>query len=180
MQPSRTRRGSSQHEIRSGQPACGTSAARRTAAPPPSGAGRSAVLSLAPVLTLGRDHFDSAFLIKMSVERVRVVRLVSFFLGSVSRSVCATLSPTGRSAPIAGSVHTRFGTADAYWAILAMRQNPMVFNQAFLYHGNTRTIDHIATVLPENSLHWKAELPRLSTTSCPASRPHQNRSSVAG
>ena len=41
-----------------------------------------------------------------------------------------------------------------------MRQNPMVFNQAFLYHGNTRTIDHIATVLPENSLHWKAELPR--------------------
>ena len=38
---------------------------------------RSAVLSLAPVLTLGRDHFDSAFLIKMSVERVRVVRLVT-------------------------------------------------------------------------------------------------------
>jgi hypothetical protein len=38
---------------------------------------RSAVLSLAPVLTVGRDHFDSVFLIKMSVERVRVVRLVT-------------------------------------------------------------------------------------------------------
>jgi hypothetical protein len=33
-----------------------------------SAAQRSAVLSLAPVLTVGRDHFDSVFLIKMSVD----------------------------------------------------------------------------------------------------------------
>lgn len=38
---------------------------------------RSAALSLGPVLTLGRDHFDSVFRIKMSVEQVRVVRLVT-------------------------------------------------------------------------------------------------------
>src|SRR5712691_2515398 len=47
---------------------------------------RSAVLSLAPVLTVGRDHFDSVFLIKMSVERVRVT-YSSFFHSPVSGSL---------------------------------------------------------------------------------------------
>ncbi len=44
----------------------------------------------------------------------------AFLLGAVSRSVCATLSPTGRSAPTAGTVHARFGTADTCWAIPAI------------------------------------------------------------
>src|SRR5229473_6396868 len=56
---------------------------------------RSAVLILAPVLTVGLDHFDSVFLIKMSVERVRVVRLVTNqllrqFVGKLPASVSST------------------------------------------------------------------------------------------
>ena len=38
---------------------------------------RFAVLRLAPVLAVGRNHLDSVFLVQMPVERVRVIRLVA-------------------------------------------------------------------------------------------------------
>jgi hypothetical protein len=56
---------------------------------------RSGVLSLAPVLTVGRDYFDSVFLIKMSVERVRVVRLVTNQLLRITSVLRVSRSKTG-------------------------------------------------------------------------------------
>jgi len=37
----------------------------------------SAVLRLAAVLALGRDHFDAVFLVKMPIQRVGIIRLVA-------------------------------------------------------------------------------------------------------